>query len=492
MEGEAAGRPAGVSGSRPGPEGLRVLLTNPWNGQAYCLLRALRARAARVVATRYREHGVLGRLAPAAASRFVDAVYPVPLATDGWRRGPGGRETPREAAFVRSILAICEREAIDTVFPSWDPEVLALARHRAAFAARGITLPVPDVEVLNATMDKLGIAHAAARHGVPGPRTDLPASLGDVDALGRTLGFPLVVKPRFSSGGRGTCLVTAPGELAPTITRLAARYGMPVLQEWIPGGLDQRVNVYLALDRAGRLVRSAGRRNTRAVFPAFASITTAAVSHRNPEMVDCLAALLHGLGYAGYASVQLKVDPRDGRAKLLEVNCRVGYRVWGEMAIGHDVAGVAIAIARGEPVAPVPPASDEVVFLNPVEDALALCVFVGGWALRRLRRLGGGPDPGPGLREMLAAYRRDYGAPRRVLDLYFRALADDPLAALGWYAAHAVRIARLPKRARGLEPLVRGAVGCAARPGSGGARAGAGGRSGLADGLDADPAGMRR
>jgi hypothetical protein len=66
---------------------IRLLVTNPWNGQAYCVLRALRPHAARVIATVYREHGVLGRLAPAAVSRFVD-----PLAGLTWYashlRGP--------------------------------------------------------------------------------------------------------------------------------------------------------------------------------------------------------------------------------------------------------------------------------------------------------------------------------------------------------------------------------------------------------------------
>ncbi len=75
-------RAAGAPGN-----GLRVLVTNPWNGQAYCVLRALRPHASRLVATRYEEHGLLGRLAPAAVSRFTDAVYPVPLAAADWQRG---------------------------------------------------------------------------------------------------------------------------------------------------------------------------------------------------------------------------------------------------------------------------------------------------------------------------------------------------------------------------------------------------------------------
>jgi hypothetical protein len=65
-------RTGAVSPERPGPA-MRLLTTYPWNGQAYCVLRALRPHATRVVATTYREHGLLGRLAPAAVSRFVDA-----------------------------------------------------------------------------------------------------------------------------------------------------------------------------------------------------------------------------------------------------------------------------------------------------------------------------------------------------------------------------------------------------------------------------------
>ena len=75
------------SPGEPPRHAMRLLVTNPWNGQAYCVLRSLRRHATRVVATVYREHGALGRLAPAAVSRFVDRVYPVPLAIQDWRRG---------------------------------------------------------------------------------------------------------------------------------------------------------------------------------------------------------------------------------------------------------------------------------------------------------------------------------------------------------------------------------------------------------------------
>jgi hypothetical protein len=116
------------SPGEPSPHAMRLLVTNPWNGQAYCVLRSLRRHATRVVATVYREHGALGRLAPAAVSRFVDRVYPVPLAIQDWRRGGLEEEnTAAEEAYVQAVLGICEREGLDTVFPTWDPEVLLLS-----------------------------------------------------------------------------------------------------------------------------------------------------------------------------------------------------------------------------------------------------------------------------------------------------------------------------------------------------------------------------
>jgi hypothetical protein len=112
---------------------LRLLVTNPWNGQAYCVLRALRPHATRVIATTYREHGLLGRLAPAAVSRFVDGVYPVPLAVQDWQRGQIHDEnSAAEEEYVRAVLDICAREDIDTVFPSWDPEVGILSKNKRA------------------------------------------------------------------------------------------------------------------------------------------------------------------------------------------------------------------------------------------------------------------------------------------------------------------------------------------------------------------------
>jgi biotin carboxylase len=433
---------------------MRVLVTNPWNGQAYCVLRSLRGHASHVVATVYREHGVLGRLAPAAVSRFVDRVYPVPLAIQDWRRGTlNENNTAAEEGYVRAVLDICERENLDTVFPSWDPEVLLLSKNKSRLAQRGITVPVPEWSVLRRAMDKHALVQTATELGFACPRTYLPGTPEDAVDLAKRLGYPVVVKPRFSVRGRGSDLVTDPTKLEETVRRVQPTFGMPMLQEWIPGGLDQRVSVAVTLDRGGRPITVHARRHLRTVLRSFVSLPCAQASCTEMPVVGDAIRLLQALGYVGHARVQVKVDPRDGVAKLMEINCRPGYRIWCELAVGQPVPLLCVQIHRGMPVDAMPPHAGPDVFLNPIEDAVSLVARLLDWARRQVvpaqpeQPLERHPSP----RAILREYRETYRAPRKHFDWYFRALADDPLAALSWYVSHLLGA----RRAHQLETATR-------------------------------------
>ena len=296
-------------------------------------------------------------------------------------------------------------------------------------------------------MDKYSLIETATALGFPCPRTYLPATRADARELAERLGFPLVVKPRFSAGARGTHLVTDPPHLEAVLQRVEPTFGMPVLQEWIPGGQDRRVSVSLTLDRQGQLVSVQTRRILRSVFRSFSSVPTAQVSCEGMGWTPNAARLVRSLGYWGHARVQLKIDPRDGLGKLLEINCRPGFLVWCEIAAGQDVPLLCVRIERGEPVEMTPGQPGPKVFLSPIEDTLSLCAVLmeraGGriWPTRW-----GPPDGDPPLRDVLKEYRETYRAPRKVLDWYFRALVDDPLAGLAWYGAQLMHIAREPKR----------------------------------------------
>ena len=246
--------PASAESRRePPPHRMRLLVTNPWNGQAYCVLRSLRRHATRVVATVYgsTERWDDSRRPRCRASWIVSIRCPSRFRTGGaavsTRRTP-----PPKRPTSRPSLDICERESLDTVFPSWDPEVLVLSKNKDRLARRGVTVPVPDVVRAPQGHGQARPDRAASELGFACPRTYLPGAPEDAAELGKRLGYPLVVKPRFSVRGRGSSLVTDPAKLEETVRRVLPTFGMPMLQEWIPGGLDQRVSVAVTLDRAGR------------------------------------------------------------------------------------------------------------------------------------------------------------------------------------------------------------------------------------------------
>src|SRR5688572_11994609 len=98
---------------------MNLLVTNTRNAQAYGIVRGLRPHTRKIVATMEGDKRLAARLSHAANSRLVDKRYYTPSPAQDWRAGRIQKEnTAREEAYIQSILRICEREQIDTIFPS--------------------------------------------------------------------------------------------------------------------------------------------------------------------------------------------------------------------------------------------------------------------------------------------------------------------------------------------------------------------------------------
>jgi glutathione synthase/RimK-type ligase-like ATP-grasp enzyme len=150
----------------------------------------------------------------AARSHLVDRRYFTPSPAADWRAGKIQKEnTEKEENFIQAVLRICDKEKIDTIFPSFDPHVYVFSKNKERFKRLGILIPIPDYETVLTTTDKYRTIQAAQEVGFPCPRTYLAESDEDLKRISEELGFPLVVKPRFTAAGRGTEMVTNLPEL---------------------------------------------------------------------------------------------------------------------------------------------------------------------------------------------------------------------------------------------------------------------------------------
>jgi len=417
---------------------VNLLVTNTRNAQAYGIVRALRPHARKIVATMEGDNRLAARLSHAANSRLVDKRHYVPSPAKDWRAGRIQREnTEREEAYIQAILRICELEKIDTILPSFDPHVYVFSKNKERFQRLGVVIPIADYEGVIAPLDKYRTIRAAQEVGFPCPRTYLPESEDDLRRIAGELGFPLVVKPRFTSGGRGTRVVKDFSELSENTRRVRERQGIPMIQEYIPG--KQNVNFQFILDRKGER-RSVVCDTNWYLFRIVQNLSSGGESLAPNAYVADAVRLVQSLGSWGGGSVQTKIDHRDGIPKLMEVNPRLGVNLWRRTELGINAPLMCVKIARGEEVEAVKQYPVGVRLLDPVGTVLGLVFNLLDLLIYRFRIgiQGKAPldssNPPMALKELIQHCKRTYfNGEKRIFSPYFKYFFQDPLVSILWY-----------------------------------------------------------
>jgi predicted ATP-grasp superfamily ATP-dependent carboligase len=297
---------------------------------------------------------------------------------------------------------------------------------------------------VRAALDKFRTIELGQSVGVPCPRTWLyesPEQIAEVVARER---FPLVVKPRFTSGSRGMAVVRTRGELDAVLPAIVRAHGAPLVQEYIPGG--DRSSVQVVVDRCGRIVFAFHKLRSRK-FRRTARLATVSESVAPDARVLQLAGLISRVGWWGAMGIETIRDPRDGLDKLMEINPRFPRQLWNRTELGINEPLMCVRIARGEPVEPVPACAAGIMFVSPVEDVMLLALQLIDSAVYAVRMAAGGAplDPHsapPPVGAELRRFARTYASrQRKVWDPYSRYLLQDPLASLLWWMQFATWIA---------------------------------------------------
>lgn len=244
---------------------------------------------------------------------------------------------PTDAATLLRLLAEARAEALLPM----ESALVGLVAAAAAPIGRELAVCVPDAAAFEAAYDNRLTIEACHRLGIPAPRL----------LARREVNGPVVVKPREDiGGGAGVIYCRGPDALEQALAACSA-WGHPLIQEHIPGGSSAMRTVVVLLDRGGRLAAHFTARKLR-TWPSEGGITTASISTEDPGLVRQVMPLLEEWRWRGPAEVELKVDPRDGRAKVIEVNPRLpGYLAF-PIACGLHLPRLAIEAALGRVTTP--------------------------------------------------------------------------------------------------------------------------------------------
>ena len=238
---------------------------------------------------------------------------------------------------------------------------------------------VPDVRVLGRFVNKGGLSELLKTANLPHPFTEIARNEQDVIGLSRRLTEGLFLKPtesqRFQVAFRKKAFRIEDVENALSVFRRARDAGLDVMvQEYIPGPSDLHYFVDGFVDRGHRIHAWFARRRLRMFPPDFGN-SSYMISVPPGEVagaVRTLDKLFEAGEYRGIFSAEFKLDKRDGRFKLLEVNCRPWWYVQFAAECGVNVVDLAYRDALQKPLPEVGAYKIGVRLVYPINDYRAL------------------------------------------------------------------------------------------------------------------------
>jgi D-aspartate ligase len=241
------------------------------------------------------------------------------------------------------------------LFPTRDEHVAAFSRHRDELA-KVFRVPTPAWDVVKWAWNKWNTYSLAQKLEIPIPRTWCPKSVEDIDAIDAE--FPLGVKPAvkedfFYATKAKAWRANSRDELRDLFVKASGHVGSNevLVQEIIPGDGSCQFSSCMFF-KNGTAIGSMAAQRWRQHPPEFGRAATFVESlDLTPEVEEPTLRFLRAINYYGLAEVEYKLDPRDGKFKLLDVNVRTwGFHSLGAAA-GVDFSYLLYADQVGETVA---------------------------------------------------------------------------------------------------------------------------------------------
>lgn len=297
------------------------------------------------------------------------------LGLDGSRQ-PGGYSRylnagPRliiesgEARAVARLLDASERHgARGVLIPTSDAYIEFVVRNAGALSARYDFQASYTSGAAAQLMDKGRFTTLCREHGVEAPAFWRCGST-ELAGLSERVAYPCLLKPALIHlvkdfmAGRKVFIARDAGQFRLAAAQAAAAGGDWLVQEIIPGP-ESSITVfgaYFAKDGFPR--QSFTGRKLRQFPPGFgsASLVRSEVLEETRRRSE---AFLSAAGFRGIAGTEFKLDERDGKLKMIEVNPRP--TLW--FALSH-AAGKRIALSAFNELAGRPPVQD-----GPQEDGV--------------------------------------------------------------------------------------------------------------------------
>ncbi|MHB1517175.1 MAG: carbamoyl-phosphate synthase large subunit [Acidimicrobiales bacterium] len=263
-----------------------------------------------------------------------------------------------EPLDVDVLTAVVERERPDALLPTLGGQTalnltMALVE-RGVLQANRVEVIGADAEAIATAEDRDRFKKAMVEIGLDVPTSGFAHSLDEALAIGRSIGFPLMVRPSYILGGAGTGIALTEEDLV----HLAgdgldtSPVGEVLVEQSIAGQKEFELEVMR--DRADNCVVVCSIENLDPMGVHTGDSITVAPAQTLTDveyqtMRDSAFACIRRVGVeTGGSNVQFAVDPTTGRQVVIEMNPRVSRSsALASKATGFPIAKIAARLAVG-------------------------------------------------------------------------------------------------------------------------------------------------
>lgn len=245
---------------------------------------------------------------------------------------------------VVEVVAAANRDKTVLLMANTDDRVQVVENVQEGLPSNVICV-LPPHDLMLQVSDKVSFHEMCAQYGLDTPRTENVCLAGTDPIPPSEIPFPLVAKPAASKeyasmypkGFQKVYFMHEQAELDKLWAdlRAAGFEGTILVQELIEGDDTYMDSLTLYVNEAGKVsFCSSAHVILEDHVPALFGNPVAMITTPMPDLWESAGRMLEGIGWRGFANIDLKRDPKTGRKIFMDFNPRIGANSYYSAAAG--------------------------------------------------------------------------------------------------------------------------------------------------------------